>query len=312
MSATDRMHDDADHGDRRTPAGQGQAEGRGETVPSGEGDGRERSDEPTKPQGGVERSDARIAKSEQLDRRDDHEDGEQPANEGLQPEREDDDPWPRQLDQRPDPGGELIEDGSCRGVGPPDRRDVQARDRQHARGIDREDRDGRAQRPGRDEQDPGERRAEEGAEALGGTGRDVGGHELGRRRGDGGQQGHVQWTRERSDAGFEGDDGEQERDRQVQPHHDDRQADGHGPDRVHRPQHDLRPPAHRRQAGERRDQRGHQEAGEPEDAHGDRAPGLVRREERRDEECPFARADREPRDGQPLEAGGPRASSGAR
>ena len=85
-SATSRVHDEADDGDRRAPAGQGEPERRGQAVATGQGDRHDRSEEPAQAHGRVERPDARFAHPQELDGGDDDEDGEQPADEGLQPE----------------------------------------------------------------------------------------------------------------------------------------------------------------------------------------------------------------------------------
>ena len=218
-----------------------------------------------------------------------------PRTNVCEPETEDDQPRSGQRRQRPDTGRELGEHGSGRGIGPADGGDVQAGDRR-----DPEPHRWQAtarmapKRPGRDEQEPGQRRPDERPEALRRARRDVRGDELARRARDGRQQRHVRGPTERSDAGLDRDHEEQELDREAQADDDGGRDDGYGADRVGRPEDDLWPPAHRRQAGERRDEGRRQEAGDPEEADGDGAADLIGGDQGRDEECPLARDDSEP------------------
>ena len=123
----------------------------------------------------------------------------------------------------------------------------------------------------------------------------------------------MQRARERSDPGLEGDDEEQEL-RSGGPADDDARPRRWPRSRIAFAARSTTSGRQRTvgRPGERRDERRGQEAGEPEEADGDRAAGVVGGDEGRHEECPLAGDDREPGDASGREGPGRRASSGAR
>ena len=82
----DRIDDEADHRDRRTPARERDRERRTKALATCERDRGDRPEQPAQTHRRVERSHARIAQAEQLDGRDDDEDRQQATDERLQAE----------------------------------------------------------------------------------------------------------------------------------------------------------------------------------------------------------------------------------